>query len=481
MEKPISQKQISKKFGNDYNVLPMAAVWESGKDLPRLVVDATRGGVNGLIFLGEKAALPSLSSLVQVLAKSPNDWFAIKLDVRKAFRRIRLKKRERRYCCIKVKDKFFVPRTHLFGLVTAGWWWSRVATLCHRCVHEIIVETHAGFVYVDDSLWMLKLPEVHVPLARLVVAMELFLGETVHWGKLEVGRQISWVGYQICLEFLQVSLSQSKLDAIGAAIDEILSFPPGHVPIKCFQKCLGKMCWASVAFVHSRCFLQRGFCMLKHARRGSITISTQLRMDLLLWRQLVLLRNRVTQLTLLPASRHVFFTDACVSGIGGWLPHSTGELDRAEWFYFPFDEEDLSNFFDFCSGDRDFSPQKYIAPLELLAQLVGFLLWGDVAARMAITMSIRSYTDSETAVRTSSKWYARRDPMASILRAMAFICDRYSITLEMQHIPGKSNRVADSISRGRFGMMNAGTRREVTLQCIRNAVRCPLGVDLFSS
>ena len=40
------------------------------------------------------------------------------------------------------------------GAASSGHWWSRFAGILHKLKHWLHVDVvHAGFVYVDDSLW----------------------------------------------------------------------------------------------------------------------------------------------------------------------------------------------------------------------------------------------------------------------------------------------------------------------------------------
>ena len=63
-------------------------------------------------------------------------------------------------------------------------------------------------------------------------------------------------------------------------------------------------------------------------------------------------------------------------------------------------------------------------------------------------ISIQPFTDSNVTVLSGRKWYSRTEPMATILRALAYKADSLHIAIDMTHIPGKTNTIADAISRG---------------------------------
>ncbi len=78
---------------------------------------------------------------------------------------------------------------------------------------------------------------------------------------------------------------------------------------------------------------------------------------------------------------------------------SVPEKGEVEWFFEEISPERLPFF-----GTRT-APNLWINPLELLAILIGLVLWGPAVAAQAHDLDIQPETDSQICSRLTGRWY----------------------------------------------------------------------------
>ena len=329
---PIPKEKFEREAPHPVNYLPLGAVWE-GKVDPRLVVDGTKGGINGKVWMSESPLTPSLWDLIKILRKIPDGWTAIKLDVSKAFRRLRVTEIESYILCLCINDQVYRPKTHPFGLISTGWWWARVGGLCHRIVQNTLPSTNAGLIYVDDSYWLVKKENQKLSLCIILLILES-IGVKIHYGKVELGVDLAWVGYIVNLDTLTAGITPKKREKVAQKIKDFL--PKKYIREKDLQSLLGALVWCSIVFCHSKPFLQNSFTQLRYVKRGVVKISKNMKRDLLLWYHLFTIRPWMAPLNLTPKANVTIYTDASTSGMGAWLDIGYGP-NKAPWFSLQWD------------------------------------------------------------------------------------------------------------------------------------------------
>ena len=133
------------------------------------------------------------------------------------------------------------------------------------------------------------------------------------------------------------------------------------------------------------------------------------------------------------------WADATKAGLGGWFESSTG----LHWFHVPLRREDIPADWDF-----PLSMQKAISSLELLAQLALLLARVRVeGAGFKYRAVLHQQSDNMAVVGCLAKGLATKPPLATVLMHLARHCLKVDCALDVAHIAGERNELADRLSR----------------------------------
>ena len=111
-----------------------------------------------------------------------------------------------------------------FGGRSSAYWWSRLGALLIRLGHTVLYVGHAGFLYVDDFLWLLK-SQVAPLQAALLLALFLALGVPISWRKLALGQSVDWIGWTLNFRLGIWEIPNSKLEKAVAFLSLIAKGP----------------------------------------------------------------------------------------------------------------------------------------------------------------------------------------------------------------------------------------------------------------
>jgi hypothetical protein len=137
------------------------------------------------------------------------------------------------------------------------------------------------------------------------------------------------------------------------------------------------------------------------------------------------------------------FASTEVAGIGGWFCQS-GALKGEEIWWFSL--EVSPSLFPREWNLRE-DPQRDIAFYEVISQVA--LLWakGSLCKCSRMRLHLQHAGDNLGDVAAVNKWFSTKAPLSYGLQALAAIAISRDVTLEMQHIPGDKNVLADGLSR----------------------------------
>ena len=99
----------------------------------------------------------------------------------------------------------------LRGGAFSAYWWARVGALLHRLGHQLLYVSHAGFLFVDDWLWLCS-SHVAPLLASASLLFYAALGVPFSWHNMDWGTQLRWIGWDFDFTFGAVSIPSAKLD-----------------------------------------------------------------------------------------------------------------------------------------------------------------------------------------------------------------------------------------------------------------------------
>ena len=139
---------------------------------PRLVVDSSVCGLNNRCKLPERTTLPSAKDAIRCfpLRNNAADLSGFSLDIKSAHKRVVLKESEQGLLGFSLNDSLYFYRVCPFSATFSAYWWQRLGGWILRFFHHAVWLPHAGWLYVDDYLWLQRrdiLPLVATFLALL--------------------------------------------------------------------------------------------------------------------------------------------------------------------------------------------------------------------------------------------------------------------------------------------------------------------------
>ena len=442
----------------------------------RVVVDGTVGGVNDACVLPETQQTPGLADLCSGLDPAMPEWVGLKIDVKSAYKRLKLLPSEWRRALFCIDQKWYFYKVMPFGMKASGYWWNRFNGVVHRCLHTLLADIcHGGFMYVDDSLWLFRPQDAPLAMA-VVLAFLTTLGVPLAWDKQQGGSIVDWVGYEVNLNLRRVSLGADKSDKMNRILSDLMRRSP--LPVDLVRSACGFMSWASAVVPTVRPLLWpifRATYSPDVISRGFVRDVRLLRFSAALWQKIILHAVSFCPRALRCRSSAIIRVDACASSSGAWLggwfaPHASCSIADIRWFG--------------CEVPPEVFPEKkskcqfYISAAEMLALAVAINLWGS-ALRAGGAESIALQSDSMVSVLSCAADYARSPNMSFSLREFVAASLTHDIECEVTHIPGVSNVLADAISRRKrwiWEILPAKNFCEVSIDIL-----CPLARSAFDS
>ena len=121
-------------------------------------------------------------------------FVVMKVDRKKAHRRLKTARKDWRYQTAVVQSRRFVNTCGTYAIATAQFYWGRLVGLIHRIF--LIIEIPIWlFTYVDDLLFLLLAETKWVDAAAAVLFLEI-LGFQINRAKFCIWHSLRWIGLQ---------------------------------------------------------------------------------------------------------------------------------------------------------------------------------------------------------------------------------------------------------------------------------------------
>ena len=172
---------------------------------PRLVLDSTISGLNPLSqqAIQEKCSYPRLSHLQQCVSSAVcQPCKFLNLDIKSAHKRIK-----------QFRDRIYHYQVLHFGGTCSAYYWTRLAAIILRFFHHFLYIYHFGMVFVDDFIFGLDPVAAPLQTSTLLLCCA-FLNIPLSWHKLELGHQITWIGWRIDAWSDTVSIPEEKMSKL---------------------------------------------------------------------------------------------------------------------------------------------------------------------------------------------------------------------------------------------------------------------------
>lgn len=238
-------------------------------DKLRTIHDATINNVNLWIQyrLTERTTAPTLHDLLHVLHLCPdNDLVLLKLDVKKAHRRIKVKRCDWKYITAFLKNQVWVNKCGTYGVASAQYYWGPMAALNLRLLYYLYPDIHWAFVYVDDFIIILN-TEHHKALALAIILTMTAWGCPLSWKKTSFGEVSNWLGYQVNCRTVTSTMTPDKQIVMSNILHKLLEGAQ-HTDTEVVSN-TGRLQWVTAICPQMRPFLQPLLMDGCHARPQS--------------------------------------------------------------------------------------------------------------------------------------------------------------------------------------------------------------------
>jgi hypothetical protein len=407
----------------------------------------------------EKTTSPTVADALHALKVVKDDGsgdeiVAVKADVTKAHRRIKVLQKDWKYMSAKVDDEYWLNKCGTYGIASAQLYWGRMAALLVRLLYHLFPNILWAFVYVDDFLLLTRKRHLHEAIAAIIFF--LAVGSPLSWKKMDIGSIMIWLGFEInCLE-ANARLSQSRQSAV---LDLLGTLQLGTAQSKKWiEKTLGVIMWVTLIFPSLRPFMQPFYAWL-HGTKVCGRPSALLR-------HLAGIMTDMIQTPPPPWSPPRLLewhgaSDAGADGssatVGGWLCCGSGRTkEEVYWFV-----HDLHRDLEPWAFSKE-KVQQRIAAIELYGTLMLLQLMTFYAhPHDKRTALLPVATDNQGNTYNILSMSARKWPNAAILMEICLLGHKTGMQPAIAHVPRDFNTWADQLTHHNYDGFHPSKRIQV--------------------
>ena len=419
-------------------------------DKLRTIHDASVNMVNKWIQanLVEKTTAPALHDLMTALHILQDEHVTLlKLDVTKAHRRIKVRKRDWKYITAKLGNEVWINKCGTYGVSSAQYYWGRMAALLIRMLYDIYPSIRWAFVYVDDYIFILRADTAPQLMMAIVVTLYA-LGCPVSWKKTCLGEVNHWLGYQVDTTKITACLTHDKQVLITAILRKLGS---GEQQTAAEVRSLaGRLQWATAICLPMRPFLQPLYAWMeamnsRESREHGKAWGRPPQVLIMLADIMMDLINDEPCSPMPPtAAMHIVAaTDAGANDtdatIGGWFSTlREPSKHEVQWFSMPITRDDHPWAYDLGT------PQQRIAAMELYATLI--LMKYITASSTDMDLCLPMVTDNMGNAYAVTDYHCRKWPNSAILMEMALTQYHHRVRAAIKHVHRENNTWADQLT-----------------------------------
>ena len=210
---------------------------------PRLVVDSSLCHANQACRVPEKSCLPSsgdIRSAFPLRGHDIEEVSAFFADIRSAHKTVRIREKHQGRLGFRQQERLLFYQVAPFGAVISSHWFARVGGFFVRVLHQLLFLANVLMLYSDDLLlWQNRKV---LPLgASVVLCFFVCFGIPISWPKLQMGRRITWIGWELSFAAGGFRLPADKREKAVSLLQSC--FSGRHVSKKHLDKVLGLMQW----------------------------------------------------------------------------------------------------------------------------------------------------------------------------------------------------------------------------------------------
>ena len=391
----------------------------------RIIHDCSRplgSAVNDFAGSFDKQKFQSVDDACKLVTKN---CYMAKVDLKSAYRSVKISEKSQEVTGLRWTfpdgcEYTFVDKKLPFGSKLAPGIFHRLSQAVRRMM------SRRGFTivaYLDDFFICEKTKQRCAEALRILIALLRKLGFCISWSKVtDPCQQIVFLGVEIDSTTMELRLPSAKLEELKA---ELSAFQlRRRASKKQLQSLAGKLNWASAVVRGGRVFLRRIINGIMHLQCDwhKLRISGEILQDIKWWHNFMSTFNgKSLLLKNMPITSVV--TDACKSGAGG--------VFQNDWFYVNWEE------------DYPFATSMHINELEAFSVALAVKRWAPLWRNRRVIVNC----DNAATVSCINKCTSKNAILMTFLRELFWLSAKHNFHLVARHLPGKSNFLADSISR----------------------------------
>ena len=430
-----------------------------GEVTARILFDGTHGiDVNTRIRIRDQERAPIAADVKRVLREKAGleePTFALTADISEAHRQVPIDARDWHYlgCQVTPESDVYVHTVGTFGVASASYFWSRVATAVGRLSQYLAGhEAHTWHLLVADDYHLDAGGRAYR--AALVVFFVLcaVAGVPLSWHKTAGGDTVSWIGFELLHRSHRLGISERRAAWFVRWTKEVADSE--HVHMTKFEEGLGRIMNVAGALDYERPFLGPLYRFLAlHPRNTTRHVPSHVAFILrYLSAQISKTRHcecaREMRSTMLAPRVDAQASDTR-TGIGGWEPkldkRGVPDKSRSRWFSLQITKERWP--WVYSKGDK---PALIVATLEALAVLIALKAFhGNTPGESGTKVQVMpTWTDNRGNGAALNKLMSTRYPLNALLMEMSAYFKHMRIKALIEWTPRTANREADSLANG---------------------------------
>ena len=361
--------------------------------------------------------LPSIDTVVQDIVDIKDDPVLFKVDIARAFRNLPVDPADSLKFGLKVNNQYFLDKSVAFGWVhgTASY------QLISDAVAYLMRDQVRLHCYIDD--YVAVLPRVKAQeVFRHLCALLSELGLPLNTSKLTAPtKRITYLGIDIDVDSSTLSIPRVKLEEILAECNKVKY--KKHLSRKAYQSLMGKLLYIQKCVKSARVFINRILALFRrNSNKARIYLDEEFHKDIAWFLEFLPTFNGITYFKKLEVdSNQILFLDASLTGLGGVWRHRVYATPVRQ----------IPGF------------NLTIVHLEMLNVLIALWLWGSQWRHMCITI----FCDNFSVVQVIRSGKTKDPFLALCIRNVWLLTAHNDIEIQINHIPGVKNTIADTLSR----------------------------------
>ena len=389
-------------------------------------------------FIDEKycsVRYSSFDTALEMLAMLGQGAIAARLDIKSAFRLLPIDPKDFELLGFKISNYYFVDKCLPFGCSLSCNLFEKFATFLEwelkrrsnseNVVHYLDDFLVAGAAHSNDCAYLMSEFKGMCEQFGVPMAEEKTIGPT---------SVLTFLGLEINTNHMTVSIPQDKLQRLYDELSSLLTCK--KTTLKTLQSVTGLLNFCCRAIPAGRAFIRRFYDAMTGLSKPHhhVRVNVEMKKDIKTW-LMFLDKFNGTNLYKYPkwfsAQDLQFFTDSAGGAHLGCAAIFKTHWSFLTWPHVWYDEALL----------------KDISFLELVPIVMAFHLWGDKLKNQSVILN----TDNQALVSILNKRSSKSKRVMHLVRPLVLYCLLHNIHYRAVHVVGKSNLIADALSRQDWG------------------------------